>query len=133
LIAPNELSGQPARVVRIHLGNFSSGKFPRFLWLFLAIPILGLILFTFGSEGIGPGMFTDARSIAVDGEGRIYVGEYTGGRIQVFDPDGKFISQWSIGDRKTILRGLTTDRKGTVYAVHGGRINRYGLRYGLQR
>jgi hypothetical protein len=78
------------------------------------------VLLDFGREGIGPGMFTDARSIAVDSAGRIYVGEYTGGRIQVFDPDGKFVTQWSIGDRKTILRGLAADRKGTVYVVHGG-------------
>ncbi len=70
-------------------------------------------------------MFTDARSIAVDGGGRIYVGEYQGGRIQVFDPDGKFINQWNIGDRKTILRGLAADRKGTVYAVYGGNIERF--------
>ncbi len=82
-------------------------------------------LLKFGSEGIGPGMFTDARSIGVDREGRIYVGEYTGGRIQVFDSAGKFITQWSIGDRKTLLRGLAVDRKGTVYAVHGGGIGRY--------
>ncbi|MCM3874234.1 MAG: hypothetical protein ND895_26390 [Pyrinomonadaceae bacterium] len=79
----------------------------------------------FGSEGIGPGMFKDARSIAVDGAGRIYVGEYTGGRIQVFDPEGKFITQWSIGDRKTLLRGLAADRKGIVYVVTGGNILRY--------
>jgi len=32
------------------------------------------ILLKFGSEGIGAGMFTDARSIAVDGSGKIYVG-----------------------------------------------------------
>ena len=82
-------------------------------------------LLDFGSEGIGPGMFTDARSIAVDGAGRIYVGEYTGGRIQVFDPDGKFVTQWTIGDPKTILRGLAADRKATVYAAHGGHIERY--------
>ncbi len=82
-------------------------------------------LLDFGSEGIGPGMFTDGRSIAVDGDGRIYVGEYIGGRIQVFDPAGKFVTQWTIGDRKTILRGLAADRKGTVYAVHGGHIVRY--------
>ena len=80
---------------------------------------------TFGSEGIGPGMFKDARSIAVDGEGQIYVGEYTGGRIQVFNSAGEFISQWSIGDRKTILRGLAADRKGTVYVAQGGKIARY--------
>lgn len=85
----------------------------------------GSVLLKFGSEGIGPGMFTDARSIAVDGPGRIYIGEYTGGRIQVFDPAGKFVTQWSIGDRKTILRGLAADRKGTVYVAHGGGIYRY--------
>ena len=83
------------------------------------------VLLEFGKEGIGPGMFTDARSIAVDGAGRIYVGEYSGGRIQVFDPDGKFVTQWSIGDRKTTLRGLAADRKGTVYVAHGGAIERY--------
>ncbi len=88
-------------------------------------PTFATTLLTFGSEGIGPGMFNDARSIAVDGEGRIYVGEYIGGRIQVFDPAGKFLSQWSIGDRKTILRGLAADRKGTVYAVHGGGVALY--------
>ena len=168
LIAPNELAGQPARVVRIQLS--SGGKFPKWIWLLLAIPlfvllIIGLagvgilaplfysvsrpakevnnparpnppakekptnsfatVLLDFGREGIGPGMFTDARSIAVDGAGRIYVGEYNGGRIQVFDAAGKFVSQWSVGDRKTILRGLAADRKGMVYVVHGGRIERY--------
>lgn len=169
LIAPNELTGQAARVVRIQFGLASGSKFPKWLWLLIVIPVVAVlvgvlaavgilaptlssvtrtvkesnqpvrpitpakesknsfatVLLTFGSEGIGPGMFTDARSIAVDGDGRIYVGEYTGGRIQVFDSTGKFVSQWSIGDRKTLLRGLAADRKGTVYAVHGGRIHRY--------
>jgi DNA-binding beta-propeller fold protein YncE len=155
-------------VVRIHL---SGGKLPKWVWLVLAIPLIGVIigglaavgalvpafysvsrtvtepnnparpappappkeprntyansLLEFGTEGIGPGMFTDARSIAVDGSGKIYVGEYSGGRIQVFDPAGKFVTQWSIGDRKTTLRGLAADRKGIVYAVHGGGIERY--------
>ena len=167
LIAPNELAGLPAQVVRIQFG----GKLPRGFWLLLAIPVLILIvgglvafgvlapafysasrtveeprtpirpsvpapakekrnsfatvLLEFGSEGIGPGMFTDARSIAIDGAGRIYVGEYNGGRIQVFDSAGKFVNQWSIGDRKTILRGLAADRKGMVYVVHRGGIERY--------
>ena len=78
----------------------------------------------FGSEGTGPGYFKDARSIAVDGEGRIYVGEYTGGRIQVFDASGKFITQWSV-DPEMPLRGLAADRKGTVYIVQRGVINKY--------
>ncbi|HXD32543.1 MAG TPA: hypothetical protein VN643_15585 [Pyrinomonadaceae bacterium] len=78
----------------------------------------------FGTEGIGPGMFTDARSIAVDGAGHIYVGEYSGGRIQVFDSAGKFLTQW-MADTKMPLRGLAADRKGTVYVVQRGSINRY--------
>lgn len=169
LIAPDELAGKPARVVRIQFGSGSGGKFPKWAWALLAIPLFALVivalaalgilapaiysvsrtvkepttpsrpntprkestnsfaseLLTFGSEGIGPGMFTDARSIAVDGAGRIYVGEYTGGRIQVFDSGGKFITQWNIGDRKALLRGLAADRKGTVYVAHGGRIESY--------
>lgn len=80
--------------------------------------------FEFGSEGIGPGMFTDARSIAVDGEGRIYVGEYSGGRIQVFDSSGKFINQW-MANTKMPLRGMAADRRGTVYVAQEGKINRY--------
>lgn len=78
----------------------------------------------FGSEGIGPGSFNDARSIALDGEGRIYVGEYSGGRVQVFDREGKFITQW-FADRSMPLRGLAADRRGTVYVVQRGKIQRF--------
>lgn len=178
LMAPDELHGQPARVVpiTIDLRNLSSRKVTKWIWVLLAIPLFAILLgvlamvgvlapvfyaisrttkpatdrpttprearndstrpdkakndfadivLKFGSEGIGPGMFKDARSIGVDGAGRIYVGEYTGGRIQVFDPAGQFITQWSIGDRKTLLRGLAADRQGIVYVVTGGDIRRY--------
>jgi streptogramin lyase/DNA-directed RNA polymerase subunit RPC12/RpoP len=78
----------------------------------------------FGSEGIGPGNFKDARSIAVDAEGRIYVGEYSGGRVQVFDANGKFLNQWT-ADAKMPLRGMTADRRGNVYVVQKGAVTRY--------
>ena len=78
----------------------------------------------FGSEGTGPGSFSDARSIAVDGEGRIYVGEYSGGRIQVFDSSGKFITQW-MADTEMPLRAIAADRKGTVYVVQRGEIKKF--------
>jgi LSD1 subclass zinc finger protein len=90
-----------------------------------AAPGFASVALKFGSEGIGPGMFKDARTIGVDGEGRIYVGEYTnGGRIQAFDSTGKFISQWTV-DPKMPLRDLTADRKGTVYVVQRGEISRF--------
>jgi len=181
LIVPDELHGQPARVVPIHidLRSVTRSKSAKWLWAILVIPglialfaILAMVgvlaplfysvnktvskateqpsaprglrptekppdgfarqVMKFGGEGIGPGMFSDARSIAVDGAGRIYVGEYGGARIQVFDANGKFLTQWSIGDRKSILRGLAADRKGTVYAVEGGKIHRYEGATGTQ-
>lgn len=78
----------------------------------------------FGSEGIGAGQFKDARAVATDGEGRIYVGEYSGGRVQVFDAQGKFITQW-MADQERVLLNLVADRKGTVYAVHSNALIRY--------
>jgi len=82
------------------------------------------VVLTFGREGIGPGMITDARTIAVDGKGNIYVGERSGGRIQVFDPSGNFVTQWT-ADPKMPLLGLAVDRKGTVYVAQHGAITRY--------
>jgi len=79
---------------------------------------------SFGSEGIGPGMMKDARSIAVDGQGRIYVGEYQGGRIQVFDASGKFITQWMVNP-KMPLPAIASDRKGIVYVVQSGKITKF--------
>jgi LSD1 subclass zinc finger protein len=90
-----------------------------------ATPGFASVALKFGSEGTGPGMFKDARSIGVDGEGKIYVGEYLGGgRIQVFDSEGKFITQWTV-DPKMPLRDLTVDRKGTAYVVQRGEISRF--------
>ena len=87
-------------------------------------PSLATVTLKFGSEGIGPGMFTDARSIALDGAGNIYVGEYSGGRIQLFDSNGKFVTQW-IANAKMPLRGLAADRKGNVYVVQSGTIQKF--------
>jgi hypothetical protein len=78
----------------------------------------------FGSEGTGAGRFTDARSVAVDGQGRVYVAEYSGGRVQVFDSAGVFLTQWT-ADPKMPLVDLEADRRGTVYVVQSGRIRRY--------
>lgn len=78
----------------------------------------------FGSEGTGAGRFTDARGVAVDGAGRMYVAEYQGGRVQVFDSAGSFVTQW-MADPKMPLVDLEADRGGTVYVVQYGRIRRY--------
>jgi hypothetical protein len=89
-----------------------------------APPAFATSALEFGSEGIGAGQFKDARTVAVDGQGRIYVGEYSGGRVQVFDQNGTFISQFLI-DQKLSLIDMSVDRNGTVYAVTPSHIFRY--------
>jgi LSD1 subclass zinc finger protein len=78
----------------------------------------------FGAEGIGPGQFTDARTVAVDAQGHIYVGEYSNGRVQAFDSTGKYLSEFFIGKDKSLLT-LGADRKGVVYATVPGHVLRY--------
>jgi LSD1 subclass zinc finger protein len=78
----------------------------------------------FGSEGIGAGQFKDSRSIAVDGAGHVYVGEFSDGRVQVFDPQGKFLAEWSLGRGKSLMN-LTADQHGNVYAVVPFQIIKY--------
>lgn len=87
-------------------------------------PAFARELLRFGSEGTGAGRFQDARGVAVDGAGRIYVAEYGGGRVQVFDSAGTFRTQW-MADPRMPLVDLAADRAGTVYVVQSGRIRRY--------
>lgn len=80
----------------------------------------------FGGEGNGAGKFTDNRTIAVDGEGRIYSSDYSGGRVQIFDKDGKFLNQWFVKDREAVIYSLMANRKGTVFVTQpGGKLTAY--------
>jgi DNA-directed RNA polymerase subunit RPC12/RpoP len=89
-----------------------------------APPSFAHMVLEFGTEGIGAGGFTDARSVAVDNQGHVYVGEYSDGRVQVFDPRGKFLSTWSVGTGGVLLN-LAADRHGIVYAVTPSHLYRY--------
>lgn len=88
-------------------------------------PAFAEVVQQFGSKGTGPGQFTNAHLSGIDGNGHIYVGEYIGGRIQVFDSAGKFLNQFFAGTKKTDLLGFAVDRKGMVYVAGGADITRY--------
>jgi len=82
------------------------------------------LVLTFGGEGTGPGLMEDARSIAVDSEGNIYVAQYLGGRVQQFDSTGKYLTQFLV-DPKLPLSSMAVDRQGILLIVQRGAITRY--------
>jgi sugar lactone lactonase YvrE len=51
---------------------------------------------TWGDRGKDTGQFNILHSIANDAKGNIYVADRTNRRIQVFDPDGKFLRMFTI-------------------------------------
>jgi len=54
----------------------------------------GRFLKSWGSRGTAPGQFNIPHSLAVDAKGLVYVGDRTNNRIQVFDNDGNFKTQF---------------------------------------
>jgi sugar lactone lactonase YvrE len=89
---------------------------------------LATLLWAVGGEGIGPGLFEDARFVGVDGARTIYVAEFPAddgpSRVQRFAADGSFSGQWFVAD-SAIVTGLVADRNGTLYINQGGTITRY--------
>lgn len=55
----------------------------------------GRFIKVWGSHGSRPGEFNLPHSIAVDDQGRVYVGDRENQRIQIFDSDGQFLNQWT--------------------------------------
>ena len=83
----------------------------------------------FGGKGIGAGNFEDNRDIGIDGDGRIYSADYMGNRIQVFDSEGKFLSQIKPAG-KVQFRNLSVDREGNVYVLNSNEIHKYSGKSG---
>lgn len=54
----------------------------------------GRFLGAWGRKGKGEGEFNLPHSVAVDARGRVYAADRENARIQVFTPEGKFLSQW---------------------------------------
>jgi DNA-binding beta-propeller fold protein YncE len=54
----------------------------------------GKLLFSWGESGTDPGEFNIVHNIATDRDGWVYVADRENHRIQVFDPNGKFETQW---------------------------------------
>jgi len=64
----------------------------------------GEFIEAWGSKGSGPLQFECPHSLAVDSQGRIYVGDRTNNRLQVLSPDGKLLAIWEHFGRPSGVR-----------------------------
>jgi DNA-binding beta-propeller fold protein YncE len=55
----------------------------------------GNFIKAWGKYGTGTGEFDLPHTVAVDKEGRVYVGDRENQRIQIFDSEGTFLKQWT--------------------------------------
>ena len=79
----------------------------------------GRFIAHWGSTGKGPGQFTGVKAIAIDAQGNVYVADSGNKRIQVFDGNGTFKSEFgNVGNpiAMCITRGATQH----LYVSHAG-------------
>ena len=79
----------------------------------------GKFVRSWGQTGTANGQFRQPRSIAIDAQGLVYVADAGNRRIQVFDGDGNFKSQFgNIGTPLTMC--MTTGSTQYLYISHSG-------------
>jgi hypothetical protein len=79
-----------------------------------------------GGHGSGKAQFDNARGIATDSSGNIFIADAGNGRIQKFSPDGAFLT--SIQPFEA-LSGIAIDRVGNIYVSEIGskhRVQKFG-------
>ncbi len=74
----------------------------------------GTFIKSWGKTGYAPGEFRTLHAIAMDAEGRIYVGDRSNNRIQIFDQEGEFLAQWTQFGRPS---GIFFDDHGRIFVA----------------
>ena len=54
----------------------------------------GTFIMEWGRKGSGPAEFSEPHTIAMDSQGRLFVGDRENNRIQIFDQDGHYLDEW---------------------------------------
>jgi DNA-binding beta-propeller fold protein YncE len=67
---------------------------------------------SWGVPGQGPGEFLLPHGLAVAGDGRVFVCDRENDRIQIFDPDGQYLAEWTDTRRPT---HIVFDAQGRAY------------------
>ena len=74
----------------------------------------GKFLAQWGSHGSAPGQLDIPHCLAMDSQGRLFVGDRGNNRMDIFDQNGKFIASWSNFGRPS---GCYIDSKDNLYVA----------------
>ncbi len=74
----------------------------------------GKFIKSFGSKGKGRGELDELHAIAIDSQGRVFVGDRGNGAIKIFDADGKLLDEWKQFGRPS---GIFIDTKDNIYVA----------------
>ena len=84
----------------------------------------GKYLLEWGKRGAGPGEFLLPHAVVLDAQGLVYVSDRDNQRIQIFEPNGRFLREWTgtggvsgmamIGDGRIVTGNVVRDLTGTV-------------------
>jgi streptogramin lyase len=99
----------------------------------------GTLKRSWGVPGDGPGQFLLPHGIAVAADGRVFVCDRENDRIQIFSPDGEYLSEWTDTRRPTHVvfdgagrayvselwwqPGQTSKRYGPAGSIRSGRVS----------
>lgn len=74
----------------------------------------GEYLMEWGTAGSGTAEFSDPHALAMDSQGRLFVGDRANSRIQIFDQDGNHLETWTQFGRPS---GLFIDENDVLYSA----------------
>tara|TARA_Y100000589_G_scaffold314746_1_gene337437 strand:+ start:846 stop:1916 length:1071 start_codon:yes stop_codon:yes gene_type:complete len=74
----------------------------------------GQFLMSWGQTGYAPGEFRALHAIAIDPDGRVFVGDRSNSRIQIFDQEGNHSATWTQFGRPS---GIAFDTEGKIYVA----------------
>jgi sugar lactone lactonase YvrE len=74
----------------------------------------GQYITSWGIEGGDDGEFSDPHALAMDSQGRLFVGDRANSRIQLFDQDGRHLETWTQFGRPS---GIFIDAEDVIYVV----------------
>jgi len=86
----------------------------------------GKFIKSWGRLGSGPGEFKTPHALAFDAAGRLYVADRGNNRVQIFDQDFKFVTEWSQFGRPSDVH---VDPSGVLYVADAESSRRYGTEW----